>query len=384
MFETSVKMSQSYYILIGNYPPPYSGQSVAFKTLVDGLHEKGIAFKMINTVEVDGKRNIIHRVITYYKVFVKLFYFLSNKHSKIVYHIVSSSPSGFWRDFIIINISSLYGKKIILHSHNGNYQLFYNTQKNYKKRIIKSTINKADKIILLSSKLKNTFSFITDSRKLRFICNGLPFNIEENESKIDNARIDILYLSNLIEAKGYLDLLNAAVLLNKSNSINKYHFHFAGSFMLNPSQDKSYKTLEEAKDNFKRIIHKNQLERFITYHGVLKDDNKKALLEKADLFILPTYYNVEAQPITIIEAMAFKIPVFATNYRGIEEMIIPNQNGVFILPESPVDIVDKLENVTLDDLRKMGEFSFRIYKEKFTKKIHLEKMLDVFKELDYD
>lgn len=384
MFPTSINMLKSYYILIGNYPPPFSGQSIAFKTLVDGFQKKAIFYKMIDTIEKDGKRWILFRIITYFKVFVKLFFFLTDKNSKIVYHIVSSSSSGFWRDFLIINLSFFFGKKIILHSHNGNYHLFYNSQTKYKKKIIKSTISKADKIILLSSNLRKTFGFITDSQKFQFICNGLPFNIEENESKIDNSIIDILYLSNLIESKGYLDLLNSAVLLNEANLISKYHFHFAGSFMLNPSQDKSYKTLKEAKDIFKKIIQKNNLEKFVTYHGVLKGDDKTALLKKADIFILPTYYDIEAQPITIIEAMAFKTPVFATKYRGIRDMIIPNQNGLFILPKCPVDIVKNLEKVSLPELRKMGEFSFNLYKEKFTKKSHLQKMLEVFKGLEYD
>lgn len=372
------------YILVGNYPPPFSGQSIAFKTLVDGFQEAGISYKVINIIEREGRRSKIQRIITYLKAFIKLLFFLTKKETKTVYHILSSSSTGFLRDFILINMSSLFGKKIILHSHNGNYDCFYNSQKEHKKKIIKSTIQKAHKIILLSSKLRKTFYFIENNKMFQYICNGLPFTIDENETKAENDLINVLFLSNLIESKGYLDLLSAAVLLKKRNAINKYHFHFAGAFMLNPSQDKSYKTIEEAKKLFNNIITNDNLEKNVTYHGVVKGDTKAALLKKADIFILPTYYNVEAQPITIIEAMAFETAVFATNYRGISEMITPPKNGAFILPECPVDIVEKLERTSFSELREMGKISFRLYKEKFTKEYHLKQMLEVFKDLDND
>ena len=64
------------------------------------------------------------------------------------------------------------------------------------------------------------------------------------------------------------------------------------------------------------------------------------------MFVLPSYYNLEAQPITIIEAMAFGCAVYATDYRGIPEILEDRVNGEFIKPKDPQDIFEKLTDIT--------------------------------------
>lgn len=364
-------------ILIGNYPPPFSGQSIAFKTLVDGFVESNREYYILNTSEKDGERGTINRAIDYVKVFLKLLILLFDKKVSIIYHIISSSKKGFIRDFVIINLTNLFGKKIILHSHNGNYNSFYNNNTARWKNVIERTISKACKIILLSSKLRSTFSFIKDNDKFVFISNGLPIDLPAKINKTYD-KIDVLYLSNLIESKGYLDVLDAIVYLKKNNQHKNFNFHFAGAFMLNPTQDKSYDSIEQAKEIFFEIIEKHELSEIITYHGIVMGEKKSELLEKANVFLLPSYYDVEAQPITIIEAMAFGCAVYASNYRAIPEMLKNNSNGEFVESENPIDIVKKLLDLNNEKLEKYSIKSKDIYSQKFTKEKHIDNMFSLF------
>lgn len=364
-------------IFVGNYPPPFSGQSIAFKTLVDGYGKQFKNYYVINTIEKPGKRDSISRILDYVSVIFKLMFLLIFKKTEVVYHIVSSHKKGFIRDFVVINLSNLFRKKIILHSHNGNYDQFYEHSSKRMQKCIFKTINHASKIVLLSKKLRHTFSFIKNNDKFVFINNGLPIDRPTHLLKRTENNISVLYLSNLIESKGFLDVLESMIILKRMNLLSSFHFHFAGDFMLNPSQDKSYTTIEEAKNLFFNLIKENDLSNNVTYHGIVQGEKKNALLENADVFLLPSYYNVEAQPLTIIEAIAFGCAIFSTNYRGISEMLIDDYNGKYVKSENPTDIAFKLKDLTRKQIKGYSKNSIDLFDKNFTKEQHILNMINV-------
>ena len=53
------------------------------------------------------------------------------------------------------------------------------------------------------------------------------------------------------------------------------------------------------------------------YIGIVNGKAKKNLLEWGNVFVLPTFYKMEGQPISILEAMATKNLVVTTNHAGI-------------------------------------------------------------------
>ena len=94
----------------------------------------------------------------------------------------------------------------------------------------------------------------------------------------------------MIEEKGYLDVLEA-VAIGRQQGLN-IEADFAGRW--NAQKDaKTFDTLIQQKD----LVGK------VRAHGPITDRNRvQAFFLAADVFVLPTYYPVEAQPMTIIEA----------------------------------------------------------------------------------
>jgi glycosyltransferase involved in cell wall biosynthesis len=364
-------------IFIGNYPPPFSGQSIAFKTLVDSYSIEYKDYYIINTIEKIGKRGNVYRMLDYISVIFRLLYLLLFKKTETIYHIVSSNKKGFIRDYVIINLSYLFGKKIILHSHNGNYDQFFDLSSKRIQKTIYKTICKASTIILLSKKLRKTFYFISEDDKFAYVNNGLPIERPKVLNKFREGVFSILFLSNLIESKGYLDIIKAAAIMKQMKILSKFHFHFAGDFMLNPSQDKSYNTINEARQLFSNLIEENNLSGYITYHGIVQGEKKNILLQNADVFLLPTYYNVEAQPLTIIEAIAYGCAIFSTNYRGIPEMLIEGHNGQYVEPNSPSNIAEKLSSLNRVNILEYSKYSIDLFDKKFTKDQHTSNMLNL-------
>ena len=63
----------------------------------------------------------------------------------------------------------------------------------------------------------------------------------------------------------------------------------------------------------------------IEFHGWADESTKKQLLDECDIFILPSRY--EGLPVSILEAMAYRKPIIATDVGGISSIVKPGYNG---------------------------------------------------------
>ena len=153
--------------------------------------------------------------------------------------------------------------------------------------------------------------------------------IEKKTNDIENnTTLHILYLSNFIESKGFKDVLNLAVIARKNTKKN-LHFHFAGKFFK-----------EEDHIFTQNFIQQNQLQEYVTFHGIVSGKNKKELLQQCHIFILPTRYPNEGQPISILEAMGNAMGIITTNHAGIPDITKDKVNGL---------VVDK-NNINLNEI----------------------------------
>jgi glycosyltransferase involved in cell wall biosynthesis len=65
---------------------------------------------------------------------------------------------------------------------------------------------------------------------------------------------------------------------------------------------------------------------------------KARLFIDSDVAVLPTYYVNEGQPLAVIEAMARGLPVIATKWRSLDEIMVDGVNGLVVPPRSPLSI----------------------------------------------
>lgn len=126
-----------------------------------------------------------------------------------------------------------------------------------------------------------------------------PLNRTREKFGIDNNTTLILFMSRIEPKKG-LNLLIPA-LQSLLNQDKKFHFVLAGS---NP-QDQIY------EDSIKNQINNSILAKYTTITGFVDGEIKLGLLQDADLFVLPSYY--ENFGIAVAEAMAVATPVVISN-----------------------------------------------------------------------
>lgn len=198
--------------------------------------------------------------------------------------------------------------------------------------------------------------YIHDS-KIKTIYNGTEINkyieinknlVKTNEHKNEN-KFNVTTIGYLTENKGYNELLEAISLISMKNINIK--FTWVGN---SNKQDLS---------KFKRKVKKLKIEKYIEYIGF--SNNIPEILSKSDLLLLTS--RNEAFPMVVLEAMASKLPVIATDCGGTNESIINNETGFIIPVNDPVAISSKILELYYNTEKRInfGKNGFIQFKNKF-------------------
>lgn len=358
-----------------------TGLSVAFDTFIEGLQERAIEYILVDAgVGTSIDRAGIFSIKRMFGVFVVLFRFLLNlKNTDIVYVTMGASRLGFLRDLFIIFITKLFNRKLVFHLHGGGYYDFYQGNPLWFKFVIRTALNRVDRIIVLGELLRNQFSFLSSKYgpEIVVVPNGLPIDaisIGEHKAILLGEPLKLLYLSNMILSKGYLQVLEACKIL-KNKKIN-FTCDFAGEFMSTGSTSDSMGP-NFARDHFFDLIKEYKLTNNVCFHGVVRGNEKQKLFLDAHIFLLPTQYSGEGQPISIIEALSYGMPVVATRFRGIPEQVEDGLDGILIDTPNPVNIAGAIEQITHnhDRFEAMSQHAHKTFKERFTREQYLERLI---------
>jgi len=116
----------------------------------------------------------------------------------------------------------------------------------------------------------------------------------------------------------------------------------------------------------------------VDYLGFVSGQKKNELLREADLFCFPTFYQNENQPVNLIEAMAFGLPILTTRWRSIPELFPSNYAGL-VETRSPDQIAATLLNLARTE---SGEGFREIFLAGFTLSRHLAGLAEAFRGIE--
>ena len=285
------------------------------------------------------KLNIFFQLI-FYSVFMLKYIFTLLKGGIKIVHIHTASKGSFLRKFAVLHLAKLFGKKVIMHIHGAKFDEFYAGAGSLK-QIITATLNKADLVLVLSKEWKEKISSISSNENIEILYN--PAVIKEQAESGEGA----IFMGRLGQRKGVYDIIEAAKCLTSNTIINLYG---DGSLKLPPLPDN------------------------IKIHGWVSGEKKDEVFKNAAMLILPSYN--EGLPVSILEAMAYGLPVIATPVGGIPEAVKDSVNGFLIEAGDYKALAQKIDLLTNDKTlrEKMGTESYKMAKEKFDVKIILKKL----------
>jgi glycosyltransferase involved in cell wall biosynthesis len=320
-------------LYIAPIPPPITGHSIASKVLLDELilhHDPSLVNMSKNNFEegVDGIKR-------FYQVFKFLKTILLNRHKHdVIYLTISESFAGNIKDLLIYLICYSKLNRLIIHLHGGSIkrQLWDHHPLIY--RLNKFFLKKIGGVIISGRSHSEIFNGIILPEKIHIVPNFSSDYLFIQEAsiveKFHNLHpLRILFMSNLIPKKGYMELVKAFFHFDETEK-RQIKIDFAGAF-----------GSENEKEEFLRCISDTQE---ISYHGVVDDEKKKILFSNSHIFCLPTSYY-EGQPISILEAYASGCVVLTTGQSGILDIFTPDKNGFLINEKDSQSIANVIKDI---------------------------------------
>lgn len=374
-------MRKKQLLLIGFLPPPVTGLSMAFNLLVTASqHVFDLCILNLSTRDKQRQNGLLSftRIIEILaSILMALWFLITRPRISVVYLTMAQTPLGFFRDFLLIKLSSLFGKKIILHLHGGYFAQMYDQASPRLKNMIYSTLLQVDQVIVLGASLKKCFAFMGDgfASRIRVVPNAIDTHLIPSAPLRRRLQADrpvrLLFLSNLMTEKGYDDVLQAIAQLSAKHL--RIEGHFCGKFILDENRFDSIETMQAA---FYATLDNLNIRQCIHWHGLLSGQDKMRMLMDSDIFLLPTWYKMEGQPIAILEAMAYGLPVISTDHSGIPDIVSHERNGLLVQPQSPALIVSAVERLLLDpDLyASISTNNYADAQEKYYPQIHIDRI----------
>ena len=354
--------------IFSKLPPPLTGQTLGTKIVYDFLNSKNFNLNLYNISISKKLKKEQFNLIYSFKLILKFLtqlYSLKRKikFGDVVYFIPASSFFGILKD-VVFCFFLKNNVRIVGHVRSGNLPIIYNS---YRLKLLTNyIINKVTLYIFLSKNLSTAAGSIP-SHKKTFVKNpidseivGSVDEINKRLNKIKNRNtnnLKIIFISNMIKSKGYFDLLESVEYLKSC-----FNFNFSITFI------GKWRNNKDKIEFFNQLSKVNLIENIdCKYVGYLdnRKEIKKYLLD-SDLFCLPTYYPVEAQPRSIIEAMSNGLPIISTNHASIPEVVQDKKNGFLINPKDPLKIAESIINYTnKETLIKHSKTSYEIYNKDF-------------------
>lgn len=355
----------------------FTGQSVMFDGVVSHLKEHGIEVSVVDISQKIRKNGVLFRSLDYSIILIIILLRLVTDKYNLCYITSSQSKKGFLRDNVMINMCRWFKVPVITHQYGANYHQLLDALSEGETEKLKKMLGYVSTVIVEGDYMKEQYSFMKDYKiRVKVIPNGLP--IEGAHTQIpktyDGTRPFVMfYLSNLIWSKGYFDVLQAVDLL-----VNREHLDvkcvFAGKFM---SSHDDERTGIANKGEFDKFVTEHSLNDRIEYYPGLYGDEKDRYFHEANVFLLPSYYINEGQPVSIIEAMAYGCVPLVTEYRHIP-MMINTKNGCFVNPKDAEDIARNVKYLMEhpNEYAAKSQQSISDYQEKFKFDVYAGKVMD--------
>jgi glycosyltransferase involved in cell wall biosynthesis len=308
--------------------------------------------------------------------------------------------SALYRDWLVMFLCRPFFKRVILHWHAAGLAKWLETNMQFRSRAVTYNRLKDVDLSIVLSRYNRADAEKLFPRRIRVVSNGIPdpcpaferdirprrkarlaarkkiaAGLELNAADVENTGsrpevFQVLYLAHCTREKGLFDCISGVLLANEKLAA-------AGRFRLELMVAGNFVNDAE-KLEFDRIAATPEGAKCIRYLGFVAGAEKDRALREADLFCFPTYYQNENQPVNLIEAMAFGLPIITTRWRSLPELLPPGNLGLVDIC-SPEQIADAL---TVSITEEASEAVRDLFLRHFTLEQYLAGLAEAFHSIE--
>ena len=353
-------------LIVGQTPPPYVGQMISIESLVKARYKDirvwHTRMNYSQRSEQIGKVRI-GKVFHLLRVICDSSYKIIRHRIDVIYYPPGADTVPILRDIATLIVLRRFRRKLILVFHAGGLSERVATWKGILWWLFKKGFFFPDAAIHKSALNPPDGEFIK-ARAIYTVGNGAPDQFERFQHlKPANLAPVILSVGLIREDKGAEVLIEAARLLHRRG--RRFRLDVVGEF-----------TSPEYQQTLLREVNEKGLSDCVFFCGRQIGDQKWAHYRRAAIFCFPTHYPAESFGMVLLEAMMFELPVVATRWRGIPDIVEDGVTGFLTGIKDPLALAERLEQL-LDDAQlrsAMGRNGRERYLERFTIEKYVEEM----------
>ncbi len=257
------------------------------------------------------------------------------------------------RDGIFLFIAKLFNKKTIVYIYGWNRD-FGNLLEKYFLFLFKFTYLRADALIVQASEFKLKLIEWAYEKNVymetgvvdEVLLSELNKNSIEKKLLSDEKKCTLLFLARIIREKGIYETIDAYKIMRKK-------FRFINLVVCGDGPELK---------NVKNYANKNSLNNII-FTGYVIGDKKKYIFEHSDIYLFPTYHG-EGMPSSVLEAMAFGLPVITRPVGGLKDFFENGKMGFITRSKDPNVFADLIEKLILN---KELRYRIALYNHQYAK-----------------
>ncbi len=280
--------------MIGTFPPPVHGMAAATKAVFDRLITEGWQVEKFNTAPSSLSRRVLVRLGRLPAILRTWRRLVTAKWREMeTLPVVYVALAGGWGqvyDLVTVAICRVRGLRCVLHHHNYSYLDKYHVLTSL---VFRLANNNRTVHVALCKSMGQRLDTLYDVRQIVVLSNSVLFSLDSVLPERRILRV-VGFLSNVTHQKGGGSVISLARAIRKRGWPMRV-------IVAGPCHDKD---LAEA-------LKTARGEGILEWLGPVYGESKRRFWEMVDVFVFPTEYKAEAEPLVVWEALAASVPVIA-------------------------------------------------------------------------
>jgi glycosyltransferase involved in cell wall biosynthesis len=346
-------------IVVGQTPPPFHGQAILIQRMLDfqipGLEMHHVAMRFSREMSEVGRVRL-GKLFEGLKIIAAIVVTRLRTGGRVLFY----PPAGpnlvpVLRDLLILLSTRWMFRRVVFHFHAAGLGAFLERSSPILRFLARRAYGRPDLAIETAHGAPRDGAAVGAKRSV-VVWNGVEDAAAElaPRERCQRKRCSVLFAGILREDKGVIDLIDAcAILMNQGGD---FECHLMGA-----------QHSDQMQARLVARINEQGLAKHVRFLGVLTGEAKWQAFQDADIFCFPTFYVSEGLPLVAVEAMSFRLPVVATSWRGLTD-VVTDEVGILVPMHDPGAIATALSALIRDPERraKLGEAGRRRYLELFT------------------